>query len=117
MNFPYWNVRGFGNSDTKIALKIFYLSLMPFIIFLAEPMVTFEQVPSCYWHNISVTKYCTNVRDNMMPNLLALWGSEITASVIFVSSQCIALELTWKQCYVYIVAIYASNSYLTRHPL
>jgi len=42
MDFLYWNVRGFGNLDTKIELKFFYLSLKPFIIFLAEPIVTFE---------------------------------------------------------------------------
>jgi hypothetical protein len=110
MNFLYWNVRSFGNSDTKIALNNFYLSHKPSIISLAEPMITFTQVPSWYWHSIGVTKYCTNVKDNLMPNLWALWGSEVTASVIFVSSQCIALELTLQQSSVYIAAIYASNS-------
>jgi len=55
-------------------------------------MITFAQVPSWYWHGLGVTKFCTNVRDNLMPNLWALWGSEISAFVIFVSSQCIAFR-------------------------
>jgi len=117
MNVLYWNVRGFGNSDTKIALNNFYMSHKPIIIFLAKPMITFAQVPSWYWHRIGVTKYCTNVRDDLMPNLWALWGVEVTVYVIFVSSQCIALELTLQQSSVYIAAIYASNSYITRRQL
>jgi len=52
-----------------------------------------------------------------MPNLWALWGAEVTFSVIFVSSQCISLELTLQQSSVYIAAIYASNSYITRRQL
>lgn len=52
-----------------------------------------------------------------MPNLWALWGSEITTSVIFVSSQCIALKLTFQQSSIYIAAIYASNSHITRRLL
>jgi len=114
MNLFNWNVRGFGNSDTKIALKNLYLSHKPFIIFLAEPMITFAQVPSWYWRSIGVTKFCTNVRNGLMPNLWALWGSDVTTSIIFVSSQCIALELTWQQAPIYIVEIYASNSHITR---
>jgi len=65
---------------------------MSSVIFLAEPMVTFAQVPALYWHNIGFTKFCTNVRDNLMPDLWALWGYEVSASVIFVTSQCIALS-------------------------
>jgi len=114
MNLFYWNVRGFCNSDTKIALNFFYLSHKPSVIFMAEPMIPFAQVPSWYWHSIDVTQFCTNVRDGLMPNLWALWGSNITTSIIFVSSQCIALELTWQQAPIYIAAIYASNSHITR---
>jgi len=44
----YWNVRGFGNLDTRIALKNFYASHKFVFIFLAEPMITFSHVPSWY---------------------------------------------------------------------
>ena len=38
--FLYWNVRGIDNSDTRIALKILYLSHKPILIFIAEPVIT-----------------------------------------------------------------------------
>jgi len=43
-----------------IALIFFYMSHKHVVIFLAEPMITFAQVPFWYWHSIGVTKYCTN---------------------------------------------------------
>ena len=48
MNILYWNVRGIGNSDTRLALKIFYLSHNPILMFVAEPMINFHQVPAWY---------------------------------------------------------------------
>ena len=59
----YWNVRGFGNSDTKVALKNLVC------IFLVEPMISFSLVPSWYWHGIGVTKSCLNDRGHLLPNI------------------------------------------------
>ena len=117
MNILYWNVRGIGNSDTRLVLKIFYLFHNPILMFVAEPMINFHQVPAWYWPSIGVSKYCTNNRGPLMPNLWALWENELLASVIFVSDQCIALELSCFQSTVYIAAIYASNYYLKRRQL
>jgi len=47
------------------------------LIFLAEPMINFLHGPSWYWHGIRVTQFGTNDRGNMLPNLWALWGSEL----------------------------------------
>jgi hypothetical protein len=117
MNLLYWNVRGIGNSDTRLALKNFFLSHKPSIIFVAEPMVSFENVPSWYWHSLGVSKYCMNNRGPLLPNLWALWGNELMATVIFVSDQCIALEVSCFQSTVYIAAIYANNYYVNRRQL
>jgi len=46
-----------------------------------------------------------------------MWGSNISPIVIFVSSQCIALEFTCQHSFVYVVVVYASNFYLTRRQL
>jgi len=113
----YWNVRGFGNSDTKVALKNLYLSYKPLFIFWVEPMISFSHVPSWYWHNIGVTKSCLNNRGHLLPNLWALLGDEVQAIVIFGSDQCIALEVTCQQSSVYIAAVYANTSYLNRWQL
>jgi len=34
--------------------------------------------PSWYGHRIGVTEFCTNNRGNLLPNLWALWGYEVT---------------------------------------
>jgi len=108
----YWNVRGIGNVDTKIALRNFFLSHQPSLIFVAEPMIAFDSVPPWYWNSIGVSKYCVNSRENLQPNLWALWGSGVSVVVMFVSDQCIALEITSNQSTIYVTAVYASTSYL-----
>jgi hypothetical protein len=114
MNILFWNVRGISNSDTRLALKNLFLSHKPSLIFVAEQMVNFAQIPAWYWPSIGVSKYCINNRGPLLPNLWALWGNELIATVIFVSDQCIALEISSYQSYVYIAAIYASTYYVKR---
>jgi len=94
MNFLYWNVRGIGNSDIRIALKKLYMSHKPMLIFIVGPMVNFAQISAWYWLTICVSKYCINNRGPLFTNLWALWGNASLATVIFVSDQCIALEIT-----------------------
>lgn len=117
MNILYWNVHGIGNSDTRLALKNLFLSHKPTIIFMVEPMVSFAQIPSWYWPSIGVMKYCTNDRGTSIPNLWALWGTDVIATVIFVSDQCIALEISCFSSTVYLAAIYAHNYYVKRREL
>jgi len=52
-----------------------------------------------------------------LPNIWALWGSEVTPIVIFVSSQCIALEFSFQQSFVYVETVYASTSYVSLRQL
>jgi len=84
MNFLYWNVRGISNSDTRIALKNLYLSHKPMLIFIAEPMINFALVHSWFWPSIGVSKYCVNNRGPLLPNIWALWGSDLLATVVCV---------------------------------
>jgi hypothetical protein len=87
------------------------------LIFIAAPMVTFSQIPAWYWAIICVSKYCINNRGSLLPNHWALWGNELLATVIFVSDQCIALEISCYQSTIYIAAVYASTYYLRRRQL
>jgi len=117
MTTLYWNVRGIGNVDTKLALKNLFTFHSPLLIFVAEPMIAFESVPPWYWDSIGVSKYCVNSRGNLQPNLWALWGTEVSANVVFVSDQCIALEISCYQSSVYVAAVYANTFYLKRRQL
>jgi hypothetical protein len=71
MNLLFWNIRGIGNSDTRIALKDFYMTHKPLLIFIAEPEINFVNIPAWYWPTIGVTKYCINNRGSFLPTL---WG-------------------------------------------
>lgn len=117
MKILFWNLRGLGNPDTRIALKNYCLSHKPNIIFLAEPMITFEQVPNWYWKSIKIDRYCLNSRENNIPNLWGMWSNDIALVPFFVSSQCIAFEYTHNNMKVYVAAIYANTSYLVRRQL
>ena len=46
-----------------------------------------------------------------------MWGSEITFTVIFASSQCLVLEHVCNGIKIYIAGVYASTSYILRRQL
>lgn len=74
MNIIFWNIRGIGNNDSRIALSDMCRLNRPSLIFIAEPMVTYNSIPNWYWRSINVTQYCVNIRDPLIPNLWAVWG-------------------------------------------
>jgi hypothetical protein len=107
MKILYWNIRGIDNPESHITLKNLCDSHKPNIIFIAEPMNPFENVPHLFWRNINVTKFCLNNRPPHIPNLWGLWGNDLDATVIFVSDQCVALEILFhgkKNCGCYLCA-------------
>jgi hypothetical protein len=85
MKILFWNLRGFGNTDTRVALINYCFSNKPDIVFLAEPMITFEQVPSWYWKSLQLDRYCVNARDQNIPNLWGLWKRDAVFIPFFVS--------------------------------
>lgn len=117
MKVFYWNIRGIGNSESQIALADFYRNYKPVLLFDAEPMVQYSSIPSWYWNNINVNNFCLNKRNPLMPNLWALWRTDVSLVVNFVSSQCIVLEGVFNNVTVYIAGVYASTSYLQRRQL
>jgi hypothetical protein len=117
MKVIFWNIRGIGNNDSRVAFSDMYHANNPSLIFIAEPMVVHDSIPSWFWNNIQVTNYCVNKREPLIPNLWAVWGSEITFSVIFASSQCLVLEHVCNGIKIYIAGVYASISYILRRQL
>jgi len=117
MNILYWNIRGIGNNDSRLALADLCRLHNPSLVFIAEPMVEYDSVPAWFWRNIHVSNYCLNNRAPLIPNLWAAWGSDCVYTVIFVSSQCLVLEYICRDTKLYIAGIYASTSYLQRRTL
>ena len=72
MNLFYWNVRGIGNSDTRVTLRNLFLTHKPLLLLIAEPMIDVSQISDWYWRIIGVVNYCVNDRGSSLPNLWAL---------------------------------------------
>jgi hypothetical protein len=117
MKILFWNIRGFGSPDARVTLKNYCFSHKPDIVFLAEPMITFEQVPPWYWKNLNIDRYCLNDRRNNIPNLWGLWNNSLKVAPFFVSDQCLAFEISYNNSTVYVAAVYANNSYIIRRKL
>jgi hypothetical protein len=78
MKFLFWNVRGFGNHEYRVALKNFCTSHKPYINFIAEPMISFDSVSNWFW-SIIIAKVttCANKIENhghLLDNIL-WWDS------------------------------------------
>ena len=58
-----------------------------------------------------------NDRLPRIPSLWDLWGNDIDVTVIFVSDQCVALEIICHDKKVFVAAIYAHNLYIERRQL
>jgi hypothetical protein len=86
MKIFFWNIRGVGNASSQIALHSLCHLHKPDIIFLAEPMVLFEQVSGLFWRSLNVSKFCINTRINYIPSLWGLWGPAWSPVVVFISS-------------------------------
>lgn len=113
----YWNVRRIGNNESCVALSEMYRRNTPSLVFLAEPMVVYDSIPTWFWNNLQVTNYCLNKSEPLIPNLWAVWGAEVSFNVIFASSQCLVLEHVCNGSKTYIAGIYASTSYILRRQL
>lgn len=85
----YWNIRGIGNPESRITLKTLCDSHKPNIIFIAEPMIPFENVPHLFLWNINVTKFCSNDRPLRIPNLWGLWGNDLERTKLSISRKLI----------------------------
>jgi len=45
MNIIFWNIRGIGNNDSRIALSDMCRLNKPSLLFIAEPMVSHDSIP------------------------------------------------------------------------
>jgi len=117
MNIIFWNIRGIGNNESRIALSELCRLIRPSFTFIVEPMVTRDSIPNWFWTSINVTQFCVNKRELLHPNLWPVWGPHVSFTVIFASSQCPVLEHVCKGTRIFIAGVYASMSYFLRRQL
>ncbi|KAF1897548.1 hypothetical protein Lal_00036990 [Lupinus albus] len=113
----YWNCRGFGNSKIRLVFKNYCLSNKPDLVFIAEPMIDFEEVANTFWSAISLKSFGFNNRGCLKPNLWGLCNMWLNPTVLVNSNQHLACMIEVAVKKVYLNAVYAHNSYLQRRLL
>ncbi|KAF1872450.1 hypothetical protein Lal_00016748 [Lupinus albus] len=113
----YWNCRGFGNSKTRLVFKNYRLSNKPDLVFIAEPMIDFEEVANSFWSAIRLKSFGFNNRGCLKPNLWGLCNMWLNPTVLVNSNQHLACMIEVENKKVYLNAVYAHNSYLQRRQL
>ncbi|KAF1869303.1 hypothetical protein Lal_00018395 [Lupinus albus] len=54
--------RGFGNSKTRLVFKNYCLASKPDLVFIAEPMIDFEEVNTSFWFSLRLKSFGFNDR-------------------------------------------------------
>lgn len=62
MKLIYWNIRGLAKAASRQALKSFCLSHNPDLLFISEPWINIEQVPSSFWRSLRLKPFTLNDR-------------------------------------------------------
>ncbi|KAF1892225.1 hypothetical protein Lal_00036586 [Lupinus albus] len=117
MKVLYWNCRGFGNSKTRLVFKKYCLANKPDLVFIAKPMIDFEDVNNTFWSSLNLKSFGLNNRGSLKPNLWGLCNLLLNPSVLVNSNQHLTCMLEVENKRVYINVVYAHNSYLQRRQL
>jgi len=48
MNIIFWNIRGIGNNDSRVALRDMYRLNNPALVFIGESMVVYDSIPNWF---------------------------------------------------------------------
>jgi len=79
MNIIFWNIRGISNNDSRLTFSDMCRLHHPSLVFIAEPMVSYDSIPSWFWRNVHVNNYCLNC----CAGGLATMGHDITDTTWF----------------------------------
>lgn len=116
MKWIFWNIRGVGNLDTQIHLFHMLKKHKPDILFLAEPLISFNSIPSWYWNKLNLHHHAINI-SKKTPTLWCLWNNKYTITILLNKAQCIAFTYVDEGTPTFIAAIYASTLYINRREL
>lgn len=117
MKVLYWNVRSIANQNSRLMLNKFCDSHRPDLLFLSEPWIDIEQIPSSFWAGIKLKPFVLNDRGSFLPNLWGLCADHLNPVFILSSKQQISFSLVWEQQTIYITAVYASTNNIIRRDL
>lgn len=117
MKVLYWNIRGMGNQNSRLMLKGFCDTHRPDFLFLSEPYIDIEQIPSSFWTGIKLKPFVLNDRESAFPNLWGLCADNLDPVLVLSSKQQVTFSLLWEQQTIFLTVVYASTSNIIRRDL
>lgn len=109
--------RGIGNLPTRLVLKKLCTLHRPDFLFIAEPWIHLDQLPSNFSCQMNLKSLTDNNRGQLLPNLWGLCNVNISPTVISCSDQQISLSVIWEGRNSFLATVYALTSYLIRRSL
>ncbi|KAF1888435.1 hypothetical protein Lal_00011206 [Lupinus albus] len=107
----------FGNPKTRLVLKNYCLANKPTMVFIAEPMIGFEEVNPLFWASLKLKGFGFNDRGNMRPNIWGLCDIGLNPNLLATSTKHITSSLEVENKLIFINAVYTHNSYLHKRQL
>jgi len=117
MRCLYWNIRGFANAPSRLALKNLILNNNPDFVFLSEPWMKFVNTPRNWFTRLNLKLFASNSRDNLDPNLWCFCKTNLNPNILQIDDQSVAFSLTDNDKLFAMAAIYASTSNIKRKNL
>ncbi|KAM2126596.1 hypothetical protein ACFX1R_006594 [Malus domestica] len=118
MKVLFWNIRGIGNDDSRTELSNICRLHHPDLVFIAEPMVTFNSISAAYWDSLNLSALTFNSRGTLAPNLWLLTSSACADPlVISISDQQVTVRCTFDHIPSQFTFVYASTSSIKRRDL
>jgi len=88
----------------------------PGFLFLVEPLISFDSIPSWYWTKLNLHNHVLNI-NNSTPTLWCLWNKQHNVTILHNAPQCIVISFIDEGTPIFIAIIYASTFYINRRAL
>ncbi|CAK8573175.1 unnamed protein product [Lathyrus sativus] len=117
MKCLYWNVRGFANQPTKLAVKRLILKHKHDLCFLGEPWMALDKISPAFFSRLNLRIFTMSQRNGLLPNLWYLYASQLDPQIILQDDQHVSFVINDGPYNFGMVVTYASTSYIKRREL
>lgn len=117
MKCIYWNIRGFANAPSRLALQNLITKNKPDFVFLSEPWMNIDNIPTNWFSRLNLKLFAQNNRDDLLPNIWCFCNTSLKPTILQLDEQFVSLSLTNQNKHFAIAAVYASTSAYRRKQL
>lgn len=110
----FWNVRGFSNQPSRLALKKLTVSHKLVFCFIVEPWMMLYKTPLNFFTILNLKLFTTNDRPSLPPNLWCFCDTRLKPGLISSSNQHVAFNIKDGTDWFGMVVTYASINYIKR---